>query len=284
MAHPLHFGLNHGGQDTTTDELRQVWHIADEAGFDHVWVFDHLASIGAGGPDRPVFEGWSLQAAMAASSKRVRIGCLVTGNTYRHPALLAKIAVTVDHLSNGRLEFGIGAGWAEVEHDMYGIPGLDHRVGMLSESLHILRSLWTQPRTTYEGRYYTVRDAICNPKPLQQPHPPIWIGAGGEGTMLLTARYADVWNPSIGVRLEHLANTSARLDEACVRIGRDPTTIRRSIRYSWDGASRAELVDIAGDRARRGFTEQILLLPASDAVGMASRAAEALDDLRSVSA
>src|SRR5438270_10857986 len=130
---------------------------------------------------------------------------MVTGNTYRHPALLAKTAVPVDHLSGGRLEFGIGAAWAHVEHDMYGIPALDHRVGRLSESLHILRSLWTQPRTTFEERHSTTREAICNPKPIQQPHPPIWIGAGGERTLALTARYADVWNASDGSSRDDLA-------------------------------------------------------------------------------
>src|SRR5919202_1782361 len=156
MPHPLRFGLKLSGQDTTIQDLRAVWRIADEARFDHLWDFDHLAAIGQGGPDRPIFEGWSLLAAMAEATSHVRIGAMVTGNTYRNPALLAKIAVTVDHLSNGRLEFGIGAAWAEVEHSMYGIEGLEHRVGRLSESLQILRSLWTQDRRTFEGRYSRV--------------------------------------------------------------------------------------------------------------------------------
>src|ERR1700682_6514455 len=143
MTHPLRFGLKLSGQDTTVEALRAVWRIADESGFDHVWDFDHLASIGDGGPDRPIYEGWMLQAAMAEATKRVRFGCLVTGNTYRNPGLLAKQAVTVDHLSGGRLEFGIGAAWADAEHAMFGIGGLDHRVGRLDESLRIMRSLLT---------------------------------------------------------------------------------------------------------------------------------------------
>jgi len=192
VNHPLRFGLKLSGQDTTIETLRSVWRIAEESGFDHVWDFDHLASIGEGGPDRPIYEGWTLQAAMAEATKRVRIGCLVTGNTYRNPALLAKEAVTVDHLSGGRLEFGIGAAWAEIEHQMYGFEGLDHRVGRLSESLRIIKSLWTEERTNFDGRYYHMKDAIANPKPLQQPHPPIWIGASGETTIRLVARYADV--------------------------------------------------------------------------------------------
>jgi alkanesulfonate monooxygenase SsuD/methylene tetrahydromethanopterin reductase-like flavin-dependent oxidoreductase (luciferase family) len=207
---------------------------------------------------------------------------MVTGNTYRNPALLAKIAVTVDHLSSGRLEFGIGAAWAEVEHQMYGIEGLDHRVGRFSESLQILKSLWTQPRTTFEGRYYTMRDAICNPKPIQQPHPPIWIGAGGDRTLMLTARYADVWNVSGGSSPEQLTDLSAKLDKACARVGRDPVSIRRSVQYQWDGSDRSELMRLARERTNLGFTEQIIIVPPGKAVDVASRAAEALADLRSL--
>ena len=236
MTHPLRIGLKNSGQDTTVEQLEAVWRIADEGGFDHVWDFDHFASIGAGGPDRPVFEGWALQAAMAASTKRVRIGCMVTGNTYRHPVVLAKLATTVDHLSRGRLEFGIGAGWAEIEHRMYGLEGLENRVGRLSESLRVIRSLWTEERTNFEGRYYRLADAIANPKPVQRPHPPIWIGAGGDQTLKLVARHADVWNVS-NVGRDDPSEVVAKLDAACAAIGRDPAEIRRSQQYAWNGES-----------------------------------------------
>ena len=280
MSHPLRFGLKNSGQDTTVDELRAVWRAADEGGFDHLWDFDHLASIGPGGTDRPVFEGWALLAAMAEATRRVRIGCMVTGNTYRHPVLLAKLATTVDHLSGGRLEFGIGAAWAEAEHSMYGIEGLEHRVGRLSESLRVITSLWTEDRTTFEGRYYTLREAVANPKPVQRPRPPIWIGAGGEQTIRLAARYAVVWNPSGAAQRAGAAEFAARLDAACAAIGRDPGAIRRSTQYGWDGESSQELLERAGQALAEGFTEQIVVLPAGRAGTVAERAAAELSSLR----
>ena len=219
---PLRFGLKNSGQATTIAALREVWRIADEGGFDHVWDFDHFASIGADGTERPVYEGWSLLAAIAASTRRVRFGCMVTGNTYRHPVVLAKMAVTVDHLSGGRLEFGIGAAWAEAEHQMYGIEGLDHRVGRLRESLDAMISLWTNERTTLEGRYYHFKDAVATPKPIQKPHPPIWIGAGGDQMMRVVARYADVWNSAGGPGPDAAREQSRKLDEVCRQVGRDP--------------------------------------------------------------
>jgi F420-dependent oxidoreductase-like protein len=282
MPHPLRFGLKLSGQDTTIQDLRAVWRIADEARFDHLWDFDHLAAIGQGGPDRPIFEGWSLLAAMAEATSHVRIGAMVTGNTYRNPALLAKIAVTVDHLSNGRLEFGIGAAWAEVEHQMYGIEGLDHRVGRLSESLQIIRSLWTQERTTFEGRYYHFKDAISNPDPIQKPYPPIWIGAGGETTLKLTARHADVWNASGAAGGDGIVDASRRLDEYCQRIGRDPATLRRSLQYGWDGGSRQELIDKAAQALERGITEHIIYIQPNEPTKLAGAVAESLGDLRAL--
>jgi len=279
MTHPLRFGLKLSGQDTTVEALRAVWRLADDSGFDHVWDFDHLASIGDGGPDRPIYEGWTLQAAMAEATRRVRIGCLVTGNTYRNPALLAKSAVTVDHLSGGRLEFGIGAAWAEIEHQMYGFDGLDHRVGRLSESLRIIKSLFTEERTNFEGRYYHFKDAIANPKPIQKPHPPFWIGASGPSTLRLVARHADVWNIAGGdpARVKEL---TPMLDEACDAVGRNPSEIRRSIQFGWDGVDRGQLLDLCAQYLELGVTEQVIYLRGAQPVALAEKIADVLPDLR----
>lgn len=134
MAQPLRVGIKLS-QDAPIERYKAVWKIADEARFDHCWAMDHLATIGSIGDDRPIFDGWELLAGMAMATSHVRMGLLVTGITYRNPALLAKIATTVDHLSGGRVEFGIGAAWATNEHEMYGIFGLEHRVGLFSEGL-----------------------------------------------------------------------------------------------------------------------------------------------------
>ena len=280
VKHPLRFGLKLSGQDTTIEALRTVWRIADEVGFDHVWDFDHLAAIGDGGPDRPIFEGWTLQAAMAQATKRVRIGCLVTGNTYRHPVLLAKEAVTVDHLSGGRLEFGIGAAWAEIEHSMYGIEGLDHRVGRLSESLKIIKSLWTEERTSFDGRYYHLNDAIANPKPVQKPHPPIWIGASGESTLRLVARHADVWNAAGGGDAAKMKELVAKLEEACGVVGRDMSEIRRSLQFGWDGKDSGPLLEESARYLELGFTEQVIYLRGADPGALAAKVGDLLPELR----
>jgi probable F420-dependent oxidoreductase len=260
VAHPLRVGIKLS-QDAPIDTYRTIWRIADEAGFDHCWAMDHLASIGPIGDDRPIFDGWELLAAMSTATKRVRMGLMVTGVTYRNPALLAKIATTVDHLSGGRLEFGVGAAWAANEHEMFGISGLEHRVGLLSEGLQVLKMLWTQERTDFEGRYYTMRQAVANPKPVQKPHPPIWIGSGGPATLRLTARHADVWNASgaVGRTVETAVEGSQRLDEACLAIGRDPGEIRRSVQVRVSGDP-AELVDLLGRYHAVGFSEMVIML------------------------
>ncbi len=263
---PLTVGLKLS-QDAPVEAFLQVWRVADEAGFDHCWAFDHLATIGPIGDGRPVFDGWSLLSAMAVATRRVRIGLLVTGITYRNPVLLAKIATTVDHLSGGRLEFGVGAAWAANEHHMYGIGGLDHRVGLLSEGLQVLKLLWTRERSDFEGRYFQLRGAVAAPKPVQKPHPPIWIGAGGPATLRLTARHADVWNASgaAGRSPEAAAEAGRELDRACAAIGRDPAEIRRSVQVGFAGDDPAELVDRLRRYQQAGFTELVVMVGASGA-------------------
>ncbi len=258
MQHPIRFGLKVSGQNSTIDEMRDCWQIADEAGFDHLWNFDHLAGVKSGGLESSIFEAWSLLAAMAEATTRVRIGCLVTGNTYRHPAVLAKTAVTVDHLSGGRLEFGIGAAHAEAEHTMYGIAGLDHRIGRLSESLQVMKLLWTQTRSDFEGRYFQLTDAIANPKPVQQPHPPIWMGGRGPATIKLIARHADVWNLTGIKDAAEAGELGKMLSEECERQGRDPGTLRWSAQVFWDGVDRGALRDDVEACLERGFTEMVI--------------------------
>jgi alkanesulfonate monooxygenase SsuD/methylene tetrahydromethanopterin reductase-like flavin-dependent oxidoreductase (luciferase family) len=260
MTQPLRVGIKLS-QDASIESYRAIWKIADEARFDHCWAMDHLASIGSIGDDRPIFDGWELLAGMATATSHVRMGLMVTGMTYRNPALLAKIATTVDHLSGGRLEFGIGAAWATNEHEMYGISGLDHRVGLFSEGLQVIRSLWTQERTNFDGRYFQMRNAVANPKPVQKPYPPIWIGSGGPSMLKLTARHADVWNATggPGSPLENAITGSRRLDEACAAIGRDPSEIRRSVQVA-AGEDPAEIVDRVRSFHEAGFPDVILML------------------------
>jgi alkanesulfonate monooxygenase SsuD/methylene tetrahydromethanopterin reductase-like flavin-dependent oxidoreductase (luciferase family) len=220
---------------------------------------------------------------MAEATSRVRVGCLVTGNTYRNPGLLAKMAVTVDHLSGGRLELGIGAAWAEIEHQMYGIEGLDHRVGRLSESLQIIKSLFTEERTNFAGRYYRMTDAIANPKPIQKPYPPLWIGASGATTLRLVARHGDVWNIS-GGDPDRVKELTAMFEEACGSVGRDPSEIRRSLQYGWDGKDRQELLELSATYLELGVTEHVVYLRGESPEGLAAKLAEALPDLRKLQA
>jgi F420-dependent oxidoreductase-like protein len=256
------------------DELRDVWRIADEAGFDHVWAFDHLNPIFSE-VEGVVWEGWTLLTAMATLTRRVRIGLMVTGNTYRHPGLLAKMATTVDHLSGGRLEFGIGAGWAEEEHTMLGLefPGVRERIERLDEACEVARLLWTGERVDFEGRYYRLENAVHNPPPVQRPGPPLWIGGGGERrTLRVVARHADVWN-IIGGHIDDAVRKSEVLDRHCEEVGRDPGEIRRSVQCRFDGEVEGTLA-ILDDFVKAGFTEIVLTVSGPDAVAHADQAAE----------
>jgi len=269
-------------QNATIDQYRAVWQVADDAGFDHCWCMDHFATLGPK-DDGPIFEAWTLLAAMAVATSRTRIGCMVTGNTYRHPAVLAKAAVTVDHLSAGRLEFGLGAGWAENEHAMLGMPfgSKGDRADWLEEACEVIRSLWTQERTSFDGKHYQLAGAVAEPKPVQQPYPPIWIGGyGRQRTLRITARYADVWNAA-GGSPEEVAEVSAVLDRRCAEIGRDPAEIRRSVQFRVSQAS-DDLVRLAESYRAVGVTEIVLILQSANPGAMAEQVAGVLPRLRTV--
>lgn len=267
-------------QAAPIDDYLNVWRTADEAGFDHVWVMDHIASLGDS-PNEPIFDGWAMQAAMAVATKRVRIGCMVTGNTYRHPGMLAKLATTVDHLSGGRLEFGIGAGWAEREHTMYGLEfgTFGERFDRLEEALQVIRSLWSEPTTTFTGTHYQLAEAVAEPKPVQRPHPPIWIGGNGpKRTLRIVARYADAWN-AIGATADEYARLGSILDEHCAAVDRDPSTIRRTVQLRLHDA--VELARLVSDFRAAGATEFILVLPrGDDHMAALDQAVTSLDTLR----
>ena len=210
------------------DRILERARLAEEVGFDSLWLYDHLYSPGQ--PDLPSLEAWTLASYLLAHTDRLRIGHLVLCNNFRHPAVLAKMATTLDVLSGGRLELGIGSGSVPVEHEQAGLPwgDLAERSERLAEALEILTRMFTGEPTTYAGRHYEVADLPNRPAPLQSPRPPIHIGGvGPRRTLPLVARYADVWNvPTYG--LSRWEESGRRLDEECVAIGRDPATIRRS--------------------------------------------------------
>ncbi|MDQ3896768.1 MAG: TIGR03560 family F420-dependent LLM class oxidoreductase [Actinomycetota bacterium] len=239
-------------------ERRVVW--AEGAGFESAWVFDHFTVL-YGDRKGPCLEAWTLLAALGAVTSRIRLGALVTGVTYRHPSLLAAEVVTVDHVSDGRLNVGLGAAWHEEEHRRLGFdfPPTGERIQLLEETLQILRGVLSGDDFDFEGRHYRLRKAFYRPRPVQQPYPPIWIGATGEKVMLpLAARHADVWH-GFGSPSD-LIRKSAVVDRAAERAGRDPAAIGRSTNLSisepWDQVRRH------ADRLREGgFTHLIASWP-----------------------
>jgi F420-dependent oxidoreductase-like protein len=203
--------------------------LAEELGFDSIWVYDHFHNVPKPAHEA-VFECWTTIAAISQRTSRIRLGQMVGCNSYRNPGLLAKITSTVDVISGGRLDWGIGAGWYENEYKGYGYEFAkpSDRIGMLRETVEIVKSMWTQPETTYDGKYYKMSRAHCDPKPLQQPAPPIWIGGGGEQlTLRVVAQHADVSN--FGSSLEEFAKKREILKEHCRAVGRDEDSIRKTI-------------------------------------------------------
>jgi alkanesulfonate monooxygenase SsuD/methylene tetrahydromethanopterin reductase-like flavin-dependent oxidoreductase (luciferase family) len=210
--------------------LVERWRRFDELGFDSAWVCDHF--IQPSRPTGPYLEGWTLLAALAPRTKRIRLGVLVSSNTFRHPALLAKEAVTVDHVSDGRLEVGIGAGWYVPEHTAFGLefPPPAELVDRFREAVEIVDLLLRQEITTYAGRHYQLTEAPSRPLSVQRPRPPFTLGAHGPRMLRIVAKHADTWN-SFGTP-EQMKERNAVLDSECRAIGRDPATLRRSL-YGW---------------------------------------------------
>jgi F420-dependent oxidoreductase-like protein len=238
----MRLGLDVAQHQLLWPELAERVQFAESAGFDGAWIFDHFTPL-YGDRNGPCMEAWTLLAGLAALTSRIRLGVLVTGITYRHPSVLATQAITVDHISSGRLELGMGAAWHQPEHEELGIPfpPLKERAERLEEGVQVIRLLMTQDRATFSGRHYQLKSASYHPKPVQRPHPPIWIGAGGEQLMLpIVARQADAWH-AFGSE-ESMVRKSRLLDTMAEKAGRDPKTILRSASLSlsrpWDQVRR----------------------------------------------
>ncbi|MEV4596286.1 LLM class flavin-dependent oxidoreductase [Amycolatopsis sp. NPDC049253] len=271
------FGIMTAPMQVDYDDLVRVWREADALPeIEHAWLFDHLMPI-AGDPDGPIFEGWTLLSALAAQTSRLRLGLMVTSNRFRPPAVLAKIATTVDVVSAGRLDFGIGVGsrpshpLARREYEAHGLPFHEtaHAVQALAEACTIIRRLWTDTAPfDFAGETTRLKGAFGNPKPVQRPHPPIVIGGRASATLRVAAAHADLWNIP-GGDLADCVSRSALLDRYCADLGRDPAEITRSIHlqasYEDPGLTRKAIAEAVG----AGFEHVVLGLPAPFPEGVA---------------
>ena len=264
------FGIMTAPQQVGYDDVLRVWSEADAVpAIEHAWLFDHLMPIG-GDPDGPILEGWTLLAALAAQTQRLRLGLLVTSNRFRPPAMLAKIATTVDVISGGRLDFGIGVGsrpnppaaWRE--YPAHGLPfaGFPDAVASLGEACTVIRRLWTETEPfDFAGDHVQLSGALANPKPVQRPHPPIVIGGRTTATLRVVAEHADIWNIP-GSDLAECIERSAILDRLCDEIGRNPRSITRSVHLGVSYDRPAATRDAIANAIDAGFTHIVLGLPA----------------------
>jgi F420-dependent oxidoreductase-like protein len=224
---------------------------AESAGFDGVWLYDHFHTV----PDpliEPVFECWTSMAALSRDTKTIRLGQMVTCNSYRPPSLLAKMASCIDVMSHGRLVLGIGAGWYQHEYEAYGYeyPETPERLRMLREALQVIKTMWTADEAFFDGRFYRLNGAINEPKPVQKPHPPIWIGGGGERvTLKLVAQYGDACNFNADVAtVRHKLEV---LREHCDTVGRDYDSILKTVEFYTMLGDEKEIERVVADTSRR---------------------------------
>lgn len=274
---PLSFGFKTAQQHSTWEEILAVWKEADEIPvLEHGWLFDHLNPIDSDEGIGPCFEGWTMLTALAAQTKRLRLGLLTGCNTYRDPALHAQIAATADVISGGRIDFGDGAGWNEYEHRSRNIelPSPGKRLRMLEEAIEITKALWTEESVDYDGTYYQLHGARLEPKPVQKPHPPILIGGSGEQvTLKIVAKHADIWNYS-GGDIETFRHKVEVLKGHCETVGRDFDEIELSAQR------RIDINDIEGTIAdaqafiNAGVTHMVFYLSPPYTTGMVTTLAE----------
>ena len=282
----LRWGVKTAPQHTTYGAMLKVWQEADRTlAFEHAWLYDHFAPL-QGDLDGPCFEAWTLLSALAAQTSRLRLGLMVAGNTYRHPAVHAHMAATVDVISNGRLDFGIGAGWNEYEHQSMGIPlhKPGERIRRLGEACEIARRLFTQQLTDFEGRYYQLKQARLAPKPVQKPYPPFVIGGSGEQlTLRVAARYANVWNftataaavgSARGPDVETYRHKVSVLHEHCAAIGRDPKQIELSVQTPVNYDDLPKTVAALRSLVEAGATHLVLMLTYPYPDGVVARLAD----------
>lgn len=278
----MRIGWKASQQHFTIDEYRRLWRLVDEAGFDSCWVFDHLKPMGR---DRSgdIFEAWTILAAMAEATTRVRLGTLVTGNLYRHPALLAKMAATVDHVSGGRLDVGLGAGGDPGVDPAIGLPEASpgERVQRLDEAARILRMLWTRPETTFSGEHFRLDGVPSEPKPVQA-RLPLWLASNGERRgMRVVAEHADGWlTATFETAPGDLSRLMAVLDGHCEAVGRDPGSLRRGVQFPVPETG-DEILHAVEAFAAAGFTD-LVLMPRGGGLGRVADVGELLPRMREV--
>lgn len=249
------FGVHTGLQHTTTQELRGLWRHIEALGYDWISIWDHFYGATGLPDDAACFEAVALHAALACETKRVRVGSLVYSIGYRHPTVLAKMITAIDHLSGGRADLGLGAGWAKVEYDAYGMefPPVGTRMDQLEEAIQIVQGLLHHDVTTLQGRFWSVTEARNEPRPVQT-RLPIWVGGGGEKrTLRIAAQYADGWNVPF-VAPETFAHKCRVLDEHCDAVGRDRAAVRRTVNVgmAWTDESLIAQFGALADMVRPG--------------------------------
>lgn len=287
MTRPVTFGIC-TDQNMPWELTVERWQRFEELGFESAWVCDHLVQPSR--PTGPYFEAWTLLAGLATRTRRMRIGVLVSANTFRHPAVLAKQAITVDHLSGGRVEVGLGAGWYAPEHEMFGIdlPETGELVARFGEAVQVVDRLLREPVSSFEGRYYRLREARSLPAPVQSPRPPLLLGAFGPRMLRLVARHGDAWN-AFG-RPSEMRERNELLDWYCGELGRDPNGLTRSL-YCWAAAeddpwaSVDAFHEVVGPYLEAGMNQFLIDQPRDDQMATMERiAADVLPALRAAGA